>query len=89
MSRFNIHLTPIKFIYLLLLGFVPPTYSPKYNDVARVYLIQDNDTVEDTKHHQVAARAAKYAAPWDKIFALYVSDAFVIMPLQFLLLIGA
>jgi hypothetical protein len=48
-------------------------------------MLQDTGTTEDTAVHQVAARAAKYAAPWDKI----LHYMYLIMPLPFSLLIGA
>ena len=42
-----------------LLGYVPPVYSPRYNEVARIYLVPDCKTQ--------AARAAATMGPWDYI----------------------
>jgi hypothetical protein len=48
------------------MGCIPPTYSPKYNDVARVYLVEDSHTSNDVRNTLVAA-AARSIAPWDTI----------------------
>ena len=47
------------------MGYVPPTYSPKYNEVAREYMIHDSTTSDNSQQHIVAARAATTVAPWD------------------------
>ena len=43
------------------MGHVPPPYSPEYQECLRVY------SVQDTKHKQYTAKAAKSLAPWDII----------------------
>jgi hypothetical protein len=50
------------------MGYVPPTYSPKYKEVARIYQAFDNDTpVLDTQHKPIVADAAHTIAPWSKV----------------------
>jgi len=48
------------------MGHVPPTYSPKYNDVVRVYGLSDPSLVAPTPN-VVTASAAKTLGPWDKV----------------------
>jgi hypothetical protein len=58
-----------------MMGHVPPTYSPKYNEVARVYSIQDKEIMEGTGLQQVAAQAAKSVAPWERVLhAMYCEE---------------
>jgi hypothetical protein len=48
-----------------LMGFVPPRYSPKYQEVARVYLI--DDTGSSIKQQTYSAKAATTVGPWQKV----------------------
>ena len=49
------------------MGHVPPTYSPRYNEVARVYAIDNDITAVD--HKPLTARAASTIGPWDSIIS--------------------
>ena len=53
------------------MGWIPPIYSPKYNDVARTHLVQDQPV-----RNTLSAAAAKTYAPWD-----IVLHAMYLMPL--------
>jgi hypothetical protein len=48
------------------MGHVPRTYSPKYNDVVRVYCLSDPSLVTPTPN-VVTVSAAKTLGPWDKV----------------------
>ena len=55
------------------MGHVPPTYSPCYNDVVRVYGLSDPSNPTFLQPSTVAARAAKSMGPWDKVIqSLYL-----------------
>jgi hypothetical protein len=55
------------------MGHVPPTYSPRYNDVARVYTLTDKANPVSLEPNVVTAKAAKSLAPWDKVInAIYL-----------------
>jgi hypothetical protein len=47
------------------MGWVPPTYSPKYSECLRVYSVPEKGITTKQKEH--TARAAKTLAPWDII----------------------
>ena len=47
------------------MGHVPPTYSPRYNEVARVYAIDTDISAHD--HKPITAHAASTIGPWDYI----------------------
>jgi hypothetical protein len=50
------------------MGYVPPTYSPKYKEVARIYQAHNNDNpVLDTQPKPIVAAAAHAIAPWSKV----------------------
>jgi hypothetical protein len=61
------------------MGFVPPTYSPKAGEVARIYSVHDKSTSTDLTqqdvadllgeegHNIIAAKAARTVALWDVI----------------------
>ena len=48
------------------MGHVPPTYSPKYNDVVHAYCLLDPSLVTPTPN-VVTASAAKTLGLWDKV----------------------
>ena len=55
------------------MGHVPPTYSPRYNDVVRVYSVNDPADPMSSTPNVVSARAARSVAPWDKVIqSLYL-----------------
>jgi hypothetical protein len=55
------------------MGHVPPTYSPKYNEVARIYTLSDPANPVSVESNVVLAKAAKSLAPWDKVInAIYL-----------------
>jgi hypothetical protein len=50
------------------MGYVPPTYSPKFKEVARIYQAIDNtETDVDTNHRPTVAAAALTRGPWSKV----------------------
>jgi hypothetical protein len=49
------------------MGHVPPTYSPRYNEVARVYTLSDKANPVSLEPNVVTAKAAMSIAPWDKV----------------------
>ncbi|KAL7479523.1 hypothetical protein ACHAW6_005251 [Cyclotella cf. meneghiniana] len=64
------------------MGFVPPTYSPRYLEVARIYSDPNNpfngfyatgvaDLLDDEGHNMGTAMAARTVALWDVIFKNY------------------
>ena len=55
------------------MGHVPPTYSPRYNEVVRVYGFSDPSNPIISQPSTVAARAAKSLGPWEKVIqSLYL-----------------
>jgi hypothetical protein len=55
------------------MGHVPATYSPRYNEVARVYTLTDPTNPVSMEPHIVAAKAAMSLAPWDIVIqSLYL-----------------
>ena len=55
------------------MGHVPPTYSPRYNEVVRVYGSSDPSNPAFSQPNMVAAKAAKSMGPWDKVIqSLYL-----------------
>jgi hypothetical protein len=55
------------------MGHVPPTYSPRYNEVVRVYGSSDPSNPVFSQPNTVAAKAAKSMGPWDKVIqSLYL-----------------
>lgn len=47
------------------MGHASPTYLPKYNDVARVYLPTDPSNPVTPTPNTITAKAARSTAPWD------------------------
>jgi hypothetical protein len=57
------------------MGHVPPTYSPHYNDVVRIYSVNDPADPMTCTPNVVTAKAALSLAPWDKVIqSLYLSS---------------
>jgi hypothetical protein len=55
------------------MGHVPPTYSPRYNEVVRVYGLLDPSNPAFSQPSTVAAKAAKSMGPWDMVIqSLYL-----------------
>jgi hypothetical protein len=55
------------------MGHVPPTYSPRYNDVVRVYSVNNPADPMSSTPNVVSAKAARSVAPWDKVIqSLYL-----------------
>ncbi|KAL7488574.1 hypothetical protein ACHAW6_014164 [Cyclotella cf. meneghiniana] len=55
------------------MGHVPPTYSPRYNEVVRVCGSSDPSNPAFSQPNMVAAQAAKSMGPWDKVIqSLYL-----------------
>jgi hypothetical protein len=55
------------------MGHVPPTYSPRYNDVVSEYGLLDPSNPAFSQPSTVAAKAAKSIGPWDKVIqSLYL-----------------
>jgi hypothetical protein len=55
------------------MGHVPPTYSPRYNDVVRIYSVNDPADPMTCTPNVVTAKAARSLAPWDKVIqSLYL-----------------
>jgi hypothetical protein len=61
------------------MGFVPPVYSPKYKEVAKIYTVPDSTTMTvDSDHKPLVAAAAKTSASWSKVV-----QSMYLMPLSF------
>jgi hypothetical protein len=61
------------------MGFVPPVYSPKYNEVAKIYTVPDTTTMTvDSRPKPLVAAAAKTTASWSKVV-----QSMYLMPLSF------
>jgi hypothetical protein len=61
------------------MGYVPPTYSPKFKEVARIYqVIETPKTTVDTDHRPLVAAAAHTHGPWSKVV-----QSLYLMPLAF------
>jgi hypothetical protein len=62
------------------MGFVPPVYSPKYKEVAKIYTVPDSTTMTVGSKYKslVAAAAAKTTASWSKVV-----QSMYLMPLSF------
>jgi hypothetical protein len=61
------------------MGFVPPVYSPKYKEVAKIYTVPDSTTMTvDSDYKPLVAAAAKMSASWSKVV-----QSMYLMPLSF------
>jgi hypothetical protein len=50
------------------MGYVPPTYSPKFKEVARIYQVNDHDKSNiDTNFRPPVAAAAHTVGPWSAV----------------------
>ncbi|KAL7476148.1 hypothetical protein ACHAW6_002026 [Cyclotella cf. meneghiniana] len=55
------------------MGHVPPTYSPKYNDIVRVYLSSHPSNPLTPTPNSITAKATRSSAPWNIVLqSLYL-----------------